>query len=51
MWLYKETLGKKIKLSKTTVTRGITIVTGPEDNPRIGDRNMTKEFYRKVKGY
>ena len=25
----------------TTVTRGITIVTGPEDNPCIGNRNMT----------
>ena len=42
MWLYKETLGKKIKLSKTTVTRGITIVTGPEDNPCIRNKNMTK---------
>ena len=46
--LYKEALDRKIKLSKntetkcvTTVTRGITIVTGPEDNPCIGNRNMT----------
>ena len=47
--LYKKALGRRIKLSKntetqciTTVTRGITIVTGPEDNPCIGNRNMTK---------
>jgi len=47
--LYTEALGRKIKLSKntesksiTTVTKGITIVTGPEDNPCIGNRNMTK---------
>ena len=47
--LYKEALGRKIRLSKntrtkciTTVTKGITIVTGPEDNPGIGNRNMTK---------
>ena len=47
--LYKEALGRKIKLSKntetkciTTVTRAITIITGPEDNPCIGNRNMTK---------
>ena len=26
----------------TTVTRGRTIITGPEDNPCIGNRNMTK---------
>ena len=53
--LYKEALGRKIKLSKnkciTTVTKGITMVMGPEDNPYIGNRNMTKQFYRKVKGY
>ena len=43
------TLDRKIRLSKntrtkciTTVTKGITIVTGPEDNPGIGNRNMTK---------
>ena len=55
--LYKEALGRKIKLSKNTktkciatVTKGVTIVTGPEDNPCIGNRNMTKQFYRKVKG-
>ena len=44
--LYKEALGRKIKLSKnkciTTVTKGITMVMGPEDNPYIGNRNMTK---------
>ena len=47
--LYKEALGRKIKLSKntktkciTTVTKGVTIVTGPEDDPCIGNRNMTK---------
>ena len=47
--LYKEALGRKTKLSKstetkciTTVTRGIAIVTGPEDNPCIGHRKMTK---------
>ena len=49
MLLYKGALGRKIKLSKNTktkcitiVTKGITIVTGPEDNPCIGNRNMTK---------
>ena len=47
--LYKEALGRKIKLSKntetkciTTVTKGIAIVMGPEDNPCIGNRTMTK---------
>ena len=47
--LYKEALGRKIKSSKntetkciTTVTKGITMVTGPEDNPCIGNRNTTK---------
>ena len=47
--LYKEALGRKIKLIKntktkciTTVTRGITIISGPEDNPCVGNRNMTK---------
>ena len=47
--LCKEALGRKIKLSKNTetkriaiVTKGITIITGPEDNSCIGNRNMTK---------
>ena len=43
--LYKEALGRKIKVEQkhiTTVTKGITMVTGPEDNPCIGNRNTTK---------